>query len=243
MKLADLEKELGQTLPRSVDVALFGRMTTSAVFPDVPAALQVAHAISTGKVEKQYDYYTGVDDLVQEAEEVGAGMIGDVEFNSATYYKYFCLDWEQLLRNLAGKRDKKNLEGPERAEAEVVARQCLEAVLRAAALTTPTGKQNTFAAHNPPDAILVEVKKRRLPTSYANAFLRPRGPKGDMDVVDESILALAQYAPNLKKTYSIKPELSLLLSTRDHAFPDSERVGNLDQLAERLQAAVSLGAA
>ena len=47
------------------------------------------------------------------------------------------------------------------------------AFMRAAALVTPTGKQNSFAAHNPPDGILVQIQDRNIPISYANAFAKP----------------------------------------------------------------------
>ena len=69
-------------------------MTTSATFEDVQASAQVAHAISTTRVEHQFDYFTAVDDLKSDADDdQGAGMIGDVEFNSATYYKYSPSTW------------------------------------------------------------------------------------------------------------------------------------------------------
>ena len=97
MKRDELEKKVKSVLPRSVDIALFGRMTTSATFEDVQAAAQVAHAISTTRVEHQFDYFTAVDDLKTDAEEDrGAGMIGGGEFNSATYYKYFPIDVPSL---------------------------------------------------------------------------------------------------------------------------------------------------
>ena len=48
----------------------------------VEAACQVAHPISTHKVDMEMDFYTAVDDLNPE-EETGAGMMGVVGFNSA----------------------------------------------------------------------------------------------------------------------------------------------------------------
>ena len=56
---------------------------------------------------------------------------------------------------------------------EAVAGMGVSALLRAAALVNPTGKQNSFAAHNLPDLILVAVREPNLPISYANAFLKP----------------------------------------------------------------------
>ena len=77
-KIADITKALGSSVPRSVDVAMFGRMTTSEAFEDVQAAVQVAHALSANALAEEFDYYTAVDDLSGES---GAGMIGDIEFN------------------------------------------------------------------------------------------------------------------------------------------------------------------
>ena len=106
-KAADLQKLAQQKgfRPISVDVALFGRMTTSDAFRDVEAAMQVAHALSTHKVDHEFDYFTAVDDLQNSGEDdqdAGAAMLGDVEYNSACYYKYFSLDVDGLIDNLTG---------------------------------------------------------------------------------------------------------------------------------------------
>lgn len=99
LKIADLEKELQHHLPRSVDIALFGRMTTSVAFEDVHASVQVAHAISTHALTQEFDYFTAIDDIFGHS---GAGMIGDTEYNSSTYYKYLNIHWEELVKNLGG---------------------------------------------------------------------------------------------------------------------------------------------
>lgn len=227
MKNDDLEKALKDTsLPRSVDIALFGRMTTSAAFEDVSAAMQVAHALSTSKVERQFDYYTAVDDLPSPDDDLGADMIGDVEFNSATYYKYFSLDWNQLLYNLGGD--------------EEAARKTLAAFLRAAALTTPTGKQNSFAAHNPPDGILVEVKEQRIPVSYANAFVEPARPNGEGDLVAVSLRKLGEYAQQLKGSYGLESR-AFWLSTRPLSVEGATPVPTLAALSEAVLQAIPAG--
>ena len=51
------------------------------------ASAQVAHAISTHEVQTEFDYYTAVDDLASE-DNAGAGMIGTIEYNSSTLYRY-----------------------------------------------------------------------------------------------------------------------------------------------------------
>ncbi|MCB0000510.1 MAG: type I-E CRISPR-associated protein Cas7/Cse4/CasC, partial [Anaerolineales bacterium] len=162
MKIPEVTKELSGSLPRSVDIAMFGRMTTSNAFEDVAAAVQVAHAITTGKVDTEFDYYTAIDDLSGEA---GAGMIGDVELNSSTYYKYFNIHWEGLVENLGGDKE--------------VAAKAVLAFIEAAAVAQPSGKQNSTAALNLPDFVLVEVSDKNLPVNYANAYLKPVVPQGD----------------------------------------------------------------
>jgi CRISPR system Cascade subunit CasC len=84
---------------KAVDVALFGRMLADLPQVNQDAACQVAHAISTHRVERDFDYFTAVDD-VGGPDETGAGMIGQVEFNSATFYRYAALDVSKLLNNL-----------------------------------------------------------------------------------------------------------------------------------------------
>ncbi len=190
-KIDDITKGLTKVAPRSVDVAMFGRMTTSAAFEDVQAAVQVAHALSTNALTQEFDYYTAVDDLSGES---GAGMIGDIEYNSCTYYKYINAHWEGLAHNLGGDTQ--------------VARRAVLALLQAAALAQPTGKQNTFAAQNLPDFVLVEVRDRNLPVSYANAFLKParQGPNGDPTLMERSIAALEGYADLLRTRYSLESD-------------------------------------
>ena len=139
----------------SVDVALFGRML--AVMPEKNqyAACQVAHAISTHAVEREFDFFTAVDDLKPE-DTAGADMMGTVEFNSACFYRYAMVDWAKLGNNLQG-------------DAELSAKG-LRAFLEGFVVAEPTGKQNTFAAHNPPEFIMVTVRRNTAPRNLANAF-------------------------------------------------------------------------
>lgn len=187
-KIAEITKILGSSVPRSVDVAMFGRMTTSAAFEDTQAAVQVAHTLTANAIAQEFDYFTAVDDL-KPNEDPGAGMIGDVEFNSATHYKYINIHWEQLLANLGGD--------------EEVAQQAVLALLEAAAIAQPSGKQNSFAAHNLPDFILVEVQQRNLPVSYANAFVKPVSQTRQDSLMDASIKALSDYRGKLRRAYGL----------------------------------------
>jgi len=220
------------TLKVSVDIALFGRMTTSDYIANTEAAMQVAHAISTHAVVNETDYWTAVDDLGKAGG--GAGHVDEAQFNSACFYKYFSLDWDQLVSNLAGPQPVENedTEGHARWEKEVkpeaqkLAACTLGHFIRAAALTTPTGKQNSFAANNEPCGILLEIKKTKVPTNYANAFAEPaeRIGKPDDDAADEkscegrSVACLADHVHAIRKAYGIDSTL-LWYSPKLWRFP------------------------
>ncbi len=140
---------------KALDVALFGRMLADMPQKNQNAACQVAHAISTHSVEREFDFYTAVDDLKPE-DTAGADMMGTVEFNSACLYRYAVVDWEKLLENLQDDRE--------------LAIKGLLAFLEGFVMAEPTGKQNTFAAHNPPEFVAVSVRHDSAPRNLANAF-------------------------------------------------------------------------
>ena len=223
LEIETITKDLGGELPRSVDIAMFGRMTTSAAFEDVQAAVQVAHALSTHRVVNEYDYFTAVDDLKPRSEDAGAGMIGDVEFNSSTYYKYFNVHWEQLVANLGG-------------DAATAARAVV-ALVEAAALAQPSGKQNSFGAQNLPDFVLVEISERNVPVSYANAFTTPVNGRGE-SLMRKSIDGLNKYAGQLRVAYGLNGRRAYF-AIGETGLIDAENVGGLAALqawtAERIE--------
>ncbi|PWH15265.1 MAG: type I-E CRISPR-associated protein Cas7/Cse4/CasC [Ardenticatenia bacterium] len=217
VKIDEITKALGPSLPRSVDIAMFGRMTTSSAFEDVQAAVQVAHAISTHALVQESDYYTAVDDLSGES---GAGMIGDVEFNSSTYYRYLNVHWEQLVRNLG--------------DDIPVARKAVLVLLEAAAKAHPSGKQNAFAAFNLPDVVLVEVMRDNLPVSYANAFLKPARPSGDQSLMDASVAQLSDYMNRVIPVYDLEAQRAYTALQDGHQLPFAQRCPTLKELREWL---------
>lgn len=85
-------------------VALFGRMIANSPDTNVDAACQVAHALSTHAVAEEFDYFTAVDDN-PDPDSKGAGMLGTIEFNSATLYRYASISMRDLIRNLDGQAD------------------------------------------------------------------------------------------------------------------------------------------
>lgn len=153
----EFQKKLASLLDggKSIDVALFGRMLADIPEKNQNAACQVAHAISTHSVEREFDYYTAIDDLKPD-DTSGSDMIGTVEFNSACFYRYALVDFDGLIKNLHGDSD--------------LGEKSLRAFLEGFIVSEPTGKQNSFAAHNPPEFIAVSVRHDGAPRNLANAF-------------------------------------------------------------------------
>lgn len=208
----ELTKKLARQLVRdhkghtsAPDIALFGRMLAEKPALNLNAACQVAHALSTHPIAMEMDFYTAVDDLAPD-EETGAGMMGFTGFNSACFYRYARIDWNQLVDNLNNDKD--------------LARRTVEGFLRAATSAVPTGKQNAFAAHNPPDFLLAVVREDGMGWSLANAFERPVRPGRSAGLIGPSVEALDTYWGHLCQMYgadtltsvaalSLRPDLSL----------------------------------
>lgn len=192
-----LAHEFGNLISQRVavpDMALSGRMLETGVLENttVEGALQVAHAISTHEARPQVDYYVAADDIP--GDDAGAGYVDEAMFASACFYKYFSIHWETLVKNLKGYGENH----------ESLAAHTVGAFIRGAAMVNPTGKQNSFAAHNPPDGMLIEIKDKNNPVSYANAFAKPAA-QGERDLISESIAQLAHYVHDLDTGYG-KPQ-------------------------------------
>lgn len=172
-KTIDVKQVLGHG--HSLDVALFGRMVADLPEINVDAAAQVAHALGTHEAITQFDYFTAVDDA-QAGAEPGAGMIGTVEFNSATVYRYATINMPELVNNMDNR------------EAALAG---LEQFLRSFTLSLPAGKQNTFAAHTRPGLVWITVRTD-APVNYVSAFEKPVQAKGN-GYLATSIERLAEF--------------------------------------------------
>lgn len=185
---ADLKKALTVILNggKAVDVALFGRMIADMPAGNQYAACQVAHSISTHSVEREFDFFTGSDDLQQE-DSSGANMLGTIEFNSACYYRYSNIDFDKLLENLQGDYD--------------LAHKGLRAFLEAFIVATPSGKQNSFASHNPPEFVVISVRNSGGPRNLANAFETAIRAKAGESLTYNSADQLVKKANSLNEAF------------------------------------------
>lgn len=210
------------------DIALFGRMLADNPKLSLEASCQVAHAISTHSINMEMDFFTAVDDL-QAEDDQGAGMINVTGFNSATFYRYAAIDWEQLLKNL----------GDDLA----LAKKTIAGFTSALAKAIPTGKQNAFAAQTPPTFVLAVVREDGQTWSLANAFEKPVSRSRDQGIARESIKALEKHWDQLNGVYGdparpAKPFLIMTLDGCELSELKEARVASLADLIAAVQQAL-----
>ena len=210
----------------AVDIALFGRMVADNTDLNVDAACQVAHAISTHAAENEYDFFTAVDDEKSRSEEedAGAGMMGTVEFSSATMYRYATVNVDMLRHNLGDGQ---------------AALRALEVFIRGFCLSMPTGKQNTFANRTVPEAVVVAVREDQ-PVSLVGAFEEAVPADAARGYVARSVEALARHAATIEDNYGLEPLRSFVVALTDSNAVASlgERVSFKD-LPERVREVVA----
>ncbi len=193
----------------SVDVSLFGRMVADDAELNVDAAAQVAHALSVHRVDNEFDYFTAVDDRKDEADETGAGMIGTVEFNSSTLYRYATVNVLGLQANLG--------DGPATVRA-------IQEFVRAFVTSMPTGKQNTFANRTLPDAVVVQVRPGQ-PVNLVGAFENPVVATDGVSRVRLAAEALAERASCVDAAYGTEAEATYVVA----ASPDVKRLTEMGE--------------
>ncbi|WP_341741564.1 type I-E CRISPR-associated protein Cas7/Cse4/CasC [Trueperella pyogenes] len=203
----------------SVDMAMFGRMLADAPAFNIDASVQVAHAIGVHESEPEFDYYTAVDDVLEDAEEIGAGMIGTTQMMSSTLYRFATINVEGLATNL-GNVDMAN-------EAAVL-------FIRAFIESMPTGKQNSFANNTLPELVYVAVRNTRS-VSLVNAFEDPVG-REDSTRRRAAAEALAQEARDIEDIYGMKPLAAYVLATGELGEPFSGLAENVtfQKLSEKV---------
>lgn len=209
----DLKKELKKILNgnQSLDLALFGRMVADNPELNVDASAQVAHAISTHEIVPEFDYYTALDDD-QVADNAGSAMIGTIEYNSATLYRYANVNMYELVHNIG--RD--------------LAIKGLNLFIKDFVMSMPTGKQNTFANKTLPQYVMVAVRQD-TPVNLVSAFEEPvRSRNG---YINPSISKLEkEFTDSLR--FVQEPLLTEVITTKKSAV--GEQTDGLDELLKKV---------
>ena len=204
--VANLIKETRQRTG-APDIALFGRMLADKPETNIDAACQVAHAISTNSIAGRtpIDYYTAVDEL-KPSTDPGAGFLDVAYFNSACFYRYARIDFNQLVKNLGGDHD--------------LALRSVEAFLRASEAAIPSGKKNAFAQECRPSFMLAVVRSSESDGwSLVNAFQKPVDPRvePDSDLVKGSVRRLEKRYERLVDFYGDETVKSIAVALPDGA--------------------------
>lgn len=210
IKDKDVKKRIKQIVAndRSVDVALFGRMVADDTDLNVDATVQVANAISVHAVDTESDFFTAVDDVKRDSEDEGdsgAAMVGQIEFNAATYYRYANVDVNRL----------NDILGDTAATAKAVA-----AFIKGFLFSMPQGKVSTFAQGTLPDLAVVNVRDTQA-VNLVGAFTRPVEP----DYVQHATEALVRREKDFERAYDITPVHTWVVRVGDDTAA-------ADQLAE-----------
>ncbi|MFV0429612.1 MAG: type I-E CRISPR-associated protein Cas7/Cse4/CasC [Arachnia sp.] len=223
-KVSKREAKRAADSDHGIEVGLFGRMVADSRDLNVDAAVQVAHAISTHAVENEGDFYTAVDDYKLDEDDAGAGMMGTIEFNSSTLYRFATVDLTELRGNLTG-------DVPLTAEAAA-------AFVRGFITSMPTGKQNTFGNNTLPDGAVVQLRRGRS-ASYVGAF--ESAVTADGGYMGNSAEALASYATSLQEAFLEAPHASFvtLAGTQTAALASLGTQLPLTQLLEQVTTAVT----
>ena len=209
---AELKRMVLRTADGAADIAMFGRMLADDPDFNREAAVQVSHAITTHRAQVEDDFYTAVDDLKTAAEDAGAGFVGDAGFGSGVFYLYACIDVALLIDNLKGDRG--------------LAARAAEALAEALAISTPSGKRNSFAHQTRAGFVRVEAGAQQ-PRSLAGAFFKPA--KGAL--MAESTRLLEEMAAKMDNAYGACSDAKAIMDV------DNE-IGSLEEIKQFVSNAV-----
>lgn len=199
-----------------LDIALSGRMAASGLMTKVDGSLAVAHVITTHAVDGDIDWFTAVDDLVQDEGDTGSAHLDTQEFSSGVFYRYASLNINQLMKNI-GTTDRK--------EALQIAAHALHML----ATVVPTAKQNSFAAHNMADLAMVSFSDQ--PLSLANAFEEPvKSGKNGGGFLMPSIAAFADYKKRVYDGYGLDDKTSFFCLRDNPGLDEKQKKATLEDL-------------
>jgi len=186
---------------QAIDIALSGRMATSGLMTNIDGALAVAPALTTHAVDGDIDWFTAVDDIVQDEKasrrvgaleegkgESGSGHLDTQEFSSGVFYRYASLNIAQLQKNLG--------DAPREKALEIAAH-----VLHMLATEVPSAKQQSYAAYNLADQAMVSFSDQ--PISLANAFETPVKADHQGGFRQPSARSLNEYWDKIHRGYGL----------------------------------------
>lgn len=185
----------------AADIALFGRMIANDPNLNVEGASMFSHALSTHKASNEVDFFSAVDDRKGDTEDAGAGMIGSLEFNSATYYRYIAINLDLLAAPT-------HLGGLD----EEARKDILRAFIRSALTAVPNARKNSMNAGTLPHEVLGIRKDKGQPLQLVNAFEAPvKG--GTSGYAATSLETMKTHLNDIEKTWGQQGDKQYLTET------------------------------
>lgn len=199
----------------AADIALFGRMVANDATVNVEGAAMFSHALSTHSASSEIDFFSSVDDLKADAEDAGASMIGTLEYNSATYYRYTAINLDHFA-------DEKHLGKLTPDERRVILKDFIRAVLTA----VPGARRNSMNAATLPCEVLGIRKSKGQPLQLVNAFEAPVKANGK-GLEASSLAAMKSHLESLEKTWGSLGDKTWLTDAGLDAFLDQLLTGDV----------------
>lgn len=222
-----------------LESALFGRMVTSDILASREASISVAHAFTVHQAQVENDYFTVVDDLMQEAGDLGSAGIFDTELASGLYYGYVVVDVPQLLENLEGIAAKDCFAESTLAERRELAGRVVQHLLHLIATVSPGAKRGSTAPFDWAKFMLVEAGDWQ-PRSLAGAFHDALPLDGGDSIRQRAVARMSQEISALDEAYGA-PLARRFLALDAVEVPNAERA-NLAKLGEWASEIVRQGA-
>lgn len=211
-------------LGSGLESALFGRMVTSDVLAGRDAAVYVAHAFTVHEAQVENDYFTVVDDLLQDSGELGSAGIFDTELASGLYYGYVVVDVRQLVENLEGIKAKECFAADTPAQRRELAAKVVERLLHLIATVSPGAKRGSTAPFDWAKFILVEAGDWQ-PRSLAGAFhdALPLSTNEDRPIRERAMACLNAEIAKMDAAYGV-PVSRRVMSLDPVQVPEAERL-------------------
>ena len=223
-----------------LESALFGRMVTSDLLTSRDAAVYVAHAFTVHQAQVENDYFTVVDDLLQDAGELGSAGIFDTELASGLYYGYVVVDVPQLVQNLEGVDFKKCFADGASPEQRALAARVVQHLLHLIATVSPGAKRGSTAPFDWAKFMLVEAgdwQPRSLAAAFHNALSLE---DNSAPIRQRAVCKLTAEIAAMDDAYGA-PLARRFLSVDSVSVPSAERL-NLTQLADWTKGIIEQGA-
>jgi CRISPR system Cascade subunit CasC len=224
-----------------LESALFGRMVTSDVLASRDASVYVGHAFTVHEAQVENDYFTVVDDLLQESGELSSAGIFDTELASGLYYGYVVVDVRQLVENLEGINGKQTFADTTPSELRELAARVVKHLLHLIATVSPGAKRGSTAPFDWAKLMLVEAGDWQ-PRSLASAFqdALPLRNTGDKGMRVRAMEHIGREVAAMDDAYGMVTARRFLSLDEGTIIPQAER-NNLEQLGQWVEEVIRQG--